>query len=81
MDGPSPLYSKILFGHVGVLRVSGGVKSKQNFRVLSSQNEFRVEFPQINRSFFLKGNSRDRFPHIFLTPKKQFNSSSRKLMM
>ena len=33
MDGPSPLYSKILFGHVGVLRVSGGVKSKQNFRV------------------------------------------------
>ena len=34
---------------------------------LSSQNEFRVEFPQINRSF-LKGNSRDRFPHIFPTP-------------
>lgn len=41
MDGPSPLYSKKLFGHVGVLRVSGAVKSKKMFELgLSSQNEF-----------------------------------------
>ena len=80
MDEPIPLYSKKLFGHVGVLTLCrplcfpredewrSEVKTKCLSCLWAAKMNFGVEFPQINRPIFLKGNSRDRFPHIFPTP-------------